>query len=157
MSWCLMGKVKLLTNLPPLPFHPDIPRLSALSAKKKKSHCVIELMSGGHCTPQSNLTSFVQQLITVTVAGTYGPIIIRPHGRIFPATIILWEVTGNVLKCQQAFLSLSLLVLQSDQRRADRVCWLFLTTFLLYRYTAERGEGYEREGGRKSGFFSAAS
>lgn len=43
------------------------------------------------------------QLITITLAVTYGPIIIRPHGRIFPAAIILREVTGKCFKMPAAF------------------------------------------------------
>lgn len=87
--------------------------------------------------------------------GTYGPIIIRPHGRIFPAAIILWEVTGNVLKCQTGFSFTPLLVLESHQRRADRVCWLFLTTFrALQIQRGEKRKGVRREDGRTSVLFS---
>lgn len=54
--------------------------------------------------PPSDLASFLWQLNTVSAAGTRGRIIIEPHGGIFPAAIILWEVTRNILNANGLFL-----------------------------------------------------
>lgn len=52
----LWGKVGSLTNLPPInPFRVFPPQ----GCCKKKKHCVIALMNGGHCSPLGDLVSFV--------------------------------------------------------------------------------------------------
>lgn len=149
MSWCLMGKVKLLTNLPPQ----SSPSVDSFSVKIPMCHCTHVWRS---------LYS-AERPHKFCVAINY-----RHRGRHIWGYYhkASWEdISCNHysvgsdrerFKMPTGFSFTPLLVLLSHQRGADRVCWLFLTTLLLQRCSREN-EGRKREDGRTSTLFPQAS
>lgn len=141
MSWCLMGKVKLLTNLAPL----CLPSPDAALRSVKIPLC--------HCTHVWRSLYSSERPHKFCVAINY-----RHHGRHIWAYYhkASWEdISCNHysvgsdkerFKMPTGFSFTPLLVLQSDQRRADRVCQLFLTTFLLYRQRQKTKDVKEKTG-----------